>query len=232
MLLSIVTGVISGLCASILFWLVFFKYSLTKIVFSNVLIRQKNVSEDGGPYRYRIRIANIGFANLMDVETITTIRIKSKNGLINGARVLLGNDGHISILRKQPAYPELKINKKEPHVSISTIYLTDSFYKEYKKSFYTQKIQKKATSWELTLDDLWNTYKDKMRIRIFLHGTDEFSGRRIFVMKEYNFSDIKRGKFSRINKQWEQQKKIPWTAFTYKKWLVNALSTVEEEMEQ
>lgn len=82
----------------------------------------------------------------------------------------------------------------------------------------------------MTLDDLWDTYKDRMRIRVLLHGTDEFSGRRIFVMKEYNFSDIKQGKFARIKEEWEQQKKSIRTTFAYKKWLANALSTVDEEM--
>lgn len=219
---SFVTGVISGAVASILFWLVFFKCSLTKIVFSNVLIRTKNVSEDGGEYRYRIRVANVGFVNLMDIETRTTIRIKKTEWkFTNTAPAILGPDGHMTMLKKSPAFLKWASNQKDPKGAfgnITTIYLTENAFKYYKMNFYDEEIRTKANSGELTIHDLWEKYRDQMTIRILLHGTDNFSGRRIFVVKEYKFSDIVEAvRFSPIKPPWENLEKTPLTIFRYRK---------------
>ena len=228
--LAIATGLISGLGASILFWLCFFKYSMVKVCFSDIIARSNSVRKADGEYRYRIRISNIGIVNLLDAGTITTIRIKLENDEVATAiaPAVLDTDGVFSILQKQASYSRLKMGRENPRASIHSINLTENSLKEFQKSFYDTGIQQKAKSGTLTLGDIIDTYRENMSIRILLHGTDEFTGRRIFYTKEYQFSDIKNGAFLRLKEQWKQQKKSILTASAYRKWLIKALSMVGE----
>lgn len=212
----------------------FFKYTGTKICFSDIIAQSKNVNKNDGAHRYRIRVSNFGSIDLMDVETRTTIRIRlEKDGVGTViAPAVLGSDGMFTRLQKQPAYSKVKQGMKYPYCQISTIFLTDKSMREYQKSFYDTEVQQKAASGTLSLDDLFDTYKGAMTIRILLHGTDVFSGRRIFAIKEYKYKNIKQGIFVPLNDQWKQEKDSISTASAYKKWLEKALSKVEKETEQ
>lgn len=66
---------ILSLISAAFFWIISFKYSRTKIIFSKQLIKSDAIKPGG----YRIKIANVGKRDLIEITVIAKLKIKINN---------------------------------------------------------------------------------------------------------------------------------------------------------
>lgn len=187
---NLLLNILISLFSAFLFWLLTFKYSLTNATFSPKL--EKSKSSLGLPYhRYRIRVANFGFRDLIEVSIIARLVIKQKNyDCIT--QLAIGNQGFLPILRH---YPILS-RKKENCIYTLTLYPTEATRRELSKRFYSKRIQRLAKKGKISLDDIFDVYSDEASIRIYLYGNDRTTGaRRLFISPAYTKEDVCEGKF-------------------------------------
>ena len=81
-----------------------------------------------------------------------------------------------------------------------TISPNESTFNEFKKKWYKDELREAANNGELSLDDIFNEYgkKDKIRLRFYVYGYDaETNTRRIFESKFYRYNEIKDGKYNK-----------------------------------
>lgn len=114
---TIVVSVLTSLIASVIFWVLTYVVTGTKVVFSECIEKQKN---EEGRYKYRIRIMNCGSRDLFEVSFFARVIItRGKNNWTTYLQ--LGEDTPRPILsgrgrkgKKKKGYstyiPELEIN--------------------------------------------------------------------------------------------------------------------------
>ncbi len=193
MIIDIITGVTCSLAASVVFWYLTYRYSFTKIKFSDCI--EKSVDAyDKKQYRYRIRLINIGRRDLLEVTY--TVRLSIKRGSnTNNTYLGLGYSCTPPILHGRKWQNKYKIQEASWKFPLQ---MTDSTYEEFSKRFYTKEIREAAQNKTLTLDKIFSTYKERIEIIIYACGYDAFTGRRImFNSKKYSVSDIQCGVFNK-----------------------------------
>lgn len=186
-------NILISLFSAFLFWLLTFKYSPTEAAFSSQL--EKSRSALGLPYhRYRIRIANLGIRDLIEVSMVARLKIRQTN--YNGVvQLAIGNKGFLPVLRHYP----ILTHKNQNCIHTLTIYPTEAARRELSKRFYTKRIQKLAKKGKISLDDIFAEYGDKVSIQIYLYGNDRTTGaRQLFLSPLYTKENICEGRFGKI----------------------------------
>jgi hypothetical protein len=179
-LLSTLIGIPFGILSSLVAWWILFHCIVPKVAFSKEILRSKSADTQSG-FKYRLKVANTGKRNIIDVEIIVRYRIKltesSKTWIWETIKVDHG---------KVPRIPKGKGGNR-----IFRIYpeMTQCFSSDR----YPDYIRKKAEDGSLSLEDVMSAgYKSNIIIYIF--GYDEFSGtRKLFLSSSYDLSKIKEG---------------------------------------
>lgn len=192
---SLILGIIASLAASVVFWLLTFKISGTAVIFSEVIERSISATDEKCP-RYRIRIANNGNRDLIEVSIKAKIIVRLSKD--NTTFLDVGNGGYMAILPRR--------KKGKIQTSTVTIYPGELALGEYKKSFYCSSIREKAEAGNLSVEDIFESYGDKVSIIIYVFGNDHLTGARRLAQKEYSRSDIKEGSFQRLAKRKRKNK--------------------------
>lgn len=187
---NLIENILISLFSASLFWLLTFKCSLTDVTFSQKL--EKSKSALGLPYhRYRVRIGNFGFRDLIEVSVVARLTIKVGDSSCV-SNLAIGNQGFLPILRH---YPIFSYNTSWIHTL--TISPAESTRRELSKRFYTKRIQKLAKKGKISLDDIFAEYGDKVSIRVYLYGNDRATGaRRLFISPVYTKDRLGEGRFS------------------------------------
>ncbi len=72
---SITVSILTSIIASLIFWFFSFKISRTKVIFSDKLIKSDAIKPGG----YRIKIANVGKRDLIEITMVAKLKIKVNN---------------------------------------------------------------------------------------------------------------------------------------------------------
>lgn len=179
-----------SLFAATIFWVLTFKISLTNATFSSKL--EKSKSSLGASYhRYRIRIANFGYRDLIEVSIIAQLTI-AKGNFSHIMPLAVGNQGFLPIMYHHSI---LSITHKNC-IHTLTLYPSETTRGELSKKFYTQRIRRLAKRGEISLDDIFDEYKEAVSIQVYLYGNDKTTGaRRLFTSPVYCVTEICEGKF-------------------------------------
>lgn len=190
---TIALGVLSSLVASFVFWFLTFRFSGVKVKFSECIEKSHSIGGDSGKFRYMIRILNIGNRNLYEVSLYAKVTVKIRD-VIYYTYVEVVEENQIPVLRgrkDQIANPKKRYGQK------LTLRITETSREEFKKKVYPKKIQAKAFSGELSIDDIFECLP-LANIQIFLFGNDAITGRRCgFFSPKYTKEKIAYGKFTK-----------------------------------
>lgn len=124
---EVLLNILLSIISAGIFWCISFKISRTKIIFSDKLIKS-NAIKPGG---YRIKIANVGKRDLIEITMVAKLKIRVNNGTqdffldISGT----GTQSFITILAGMKSY------KKEgrSNFRILTLFSSKSSQKRLKK---------------------------------------------------------------------------------------------------
>jgi len=215
--ISILLGIFSSLIASLVFWLVFFKVSRTKVEFSPYIAKSKNTNEFPGLNRYRIKFINSGKRDLIDINFLVEISVK-KGDVTNYTSLGIGNDNKIPIL----------LGEKKQHRNIAglggaqilTLYPIEATFNEFRKSFYSNFLRTQSMKKELCIDDIFTEFGNNVKIVIFVYGNDALTGtRKMFVSSIYKNENVKFGKYQKTVR--------PSKKCQYSRWVSDILSISE-----
>ena len=202
MIKDILLGISSSLVASVVFWVFTFWYSPTKIRFSSQ-IEKSTDSYDKSHKRYRIKLLNIGRRDLLEVTYIVRLSISTETS--SGEQTTNNTYLGLGYSDVPPVFHGKKwqnINKGKNAAWILPLLMIDSTYSEFSKRFYPENIQKAAKDKSLTLDDVFQEFKDRIGITIYAFGFDAITGaRKMFQSKWYSTKDIKQGTFNKPSDQ-------------------------------
>jgi len=96
------------------------------------------------------------------------------------------------------------------------LYPINSTYSEFRKNVYSKIIQNKAKWNKLTLDEIFDEFKESAKITIYCYGNDAITGaRRMFQSIAYSINEIKPGEYLHTKKP---------KRFTYLKHIADILS--------
>lgn len=189
-LMSLVIGIAGSLIASLVFWYLTFKKDETALFFSDVIEESNSVKTDGYP-RFRIKIANLGKADLLEISIKVKILVSLSKK--NVTYLDVGNAGFIPVLKRP--------HNKKFSTSIFTIYPGELAFGEYQKDFYDPSLREKAARHQLSIRDIFDVYDDKVKIIVYAFGNDGFTGARRVFTKEYTKQDIRKGTYTKILEQ-------------------------------
>ena len=208
---DIFLNVLISITASLFFWLATFKISYTRVIFSMNLAKPDNTITDvRKSYGYRVRFANIGLRDLIEVS------VAAKLIILDGARDYIfnldvSNSGEQYFI---PFLPGIITNrkKKRSNMRIITLYFSESMLHELTKSKHPEKIRKLAESGEIQFKDIFDKYGENATIRVYVYGNDQTTGaRKMFESCSYNMYNIEEGDFlgtKRINISLLDSKKV------------------------
>lgn len=187
---SIFGSIVVSIFASAVFWALTFKISPTDVRFALNLERSPNVFGWPG-YRYRVRFANLGSRDLIEVSIVVKMTIERP--AYNQITYLnCGDQNFLPILNR---WPRQFTNASYP-IRTLEIYPSDVMCRELSKNFYPDHIRASATNRKISLDDLFDYYRDKVQIQVYLYGNDRTTGaRRVFISPSYTIGSISYGKF-------------------------------------
>lgn len=181
--------------ASFFFWVLTFKISFTKIIFSEKLVKSKNSLTDAKKaYGYRVRFANIGFRDLMEITLVAKLLIKTDTrDLVYFLDIAnFGEQYFISFL---PGILTSKM-KKESSLRTLTLYPSETMQHELCKRLYPKRIRKLARKKKIQFEDIFNEFGKNVTITIYIYGNDKSTGtRKMFESQHYTMKDIEEGVF-------------------------------------
>ena len=177
--LSIFNSIFLSIFASGIFWLFTFKISRTNIIFSDKLIKSKESEKSV----YRIRIANIGYRDLIEVNIIAQLKIKL--GETNEIYNLDISEGDYQ--KFIPVLPGMKTyrTRKLTNIKILKFYIPKFLQKELigKVGFRSSKYKKYE---DIQLDDIFRKYRSRFEITFYVFGSDSVtSTRKLFESPKY-----------------------------------------------
>ncbi len=183
-----------GFITSFISWWILFHYLSPKIVFSkeiSVLPQEKN-KIDSSKKIYHYKIINSGIRDIIDVEIIENLAIKSSNPDFLGIWEIISIIKYDEKSLKIPLIHSQSSFTTEAQGQLISIRLNET-NEIYKLPNYERFSEKFETS-ELELGDIFDAYSE-VQLRIFVFGTDSFSGRRKLFSKNYTKQSLKIGKF-------------------------------------
>ncbi len=192
---SVILNIFLSFVASFFFWILTFKISFTKIIFSEKLVKSKNsLTDNRKSYGYRVRFANIGLRDLMEITMIAKLVIKTDiRDLVYFLDI--SNFGEQYFI---PFLPGVLTNKIEKQSSLRTLtlYPSETMQHELCKRMYTERIRKLAKKKKIQFEDLFNEFGENITIIIYIYGNDMSTGtRKIFKSQQYTMKDIEDGTF-------------------------------------
>lgn len=220
---DIIYSILLSMAASFIFWLLTFKISLTKIIFSKNLVKPDDTITDiEKNYGYRVRFANIGYRDLIEVNIYARLII---NGIKRNHIFFLdvsspGKQGFVTVLSKF----SLHNRKQGTYSRTMTLYPSESMQHELTKKKYPKKIRKLAKNKKIQFKDLFDEYGKDVSIIVYVYGNDRTTGsRKMFESQQYTMFDIEVGEFYGI-----KEIKIP--IFSSKKTKQNRISKIHKKI--
>lgn len=207
---EVLLNIIISIVAAGIFWFISFKFSRTKIIFSDNLIKS-NAIRPGG---YRIKIANVGKRDLIEVTVVAKLKIKINNSTqdffldITGT----GTQTFITILAG------MKLHKKDgrSNYRILTLFAPKSSQKRLKKIMNVKNNKK------IQLQDIFERYGKSVEITVYVYGNDRTIGtRKVFESKNYTTDDL-------INDDAYKFEKVDFSRFDRAKTKQNKISRVSK----
>ncbi len=208
---TIALGLISSIVASVIFWILSFRYSRTKVVFSEYITKSKNTGEYHGENRYQVKLINAGRQNLIEIAISARLSILI-DGKSHNTYIGLGHNNTLPMLYGRKNWTNKKILPSQ-YPFIFTLHPIKETWKEFTKSHYSDAIREKAIHNELSLDDIFDAYGDTMTIRIFLFGNDGLTGARKVFSIFYTSANITHGSFCAYT---PSKKRIHYSRFIQK----------------
>jgi hypothetical protein len=179
-LASLFLGIPFGVLSSIVAWWILFHKIVPQISFSREILRSNSTDTQSG-FKYRVKIANTGQRNIIDVEIVARYRTKLKETSSSWKWETLEVDQY-----KVPRIPKGKGGNR-------IFRILPEITKCFSLSQYPDYIRTKANNGSLLLEDILS-FGYKSDIIIYIFGYDEFSGtRKLFLSSSYDLSNIKEG---------------------------------------
>lgn len=194
-IINAILGIVCSIVAAWIFWFFSFKKTNVNIRFPDKIEKSPN-SFDSKGYRYRVKLINVGNENIIEVSFFAKLYIKREK-IKNSCYLSFGHRGFMPILYGKK-WQNKKENKNTGFSWTIEFGMADETYSEFSKKFYPENIREKAVAHTLTLDDIFNTFKDSFQISIYAFGYDSVTGaRKMFVSKRYTSNDILEGTYIR-----------------------------------
>jgi len=196
--ISIVTGVFSGIIASLVVWWYLFHFLSPQIEFSPIIAKKPSKDRGCGAY-YQFMITNIGHRRAIDIslDILLVIRNYPEQGTDN---IYHPNPSRKAILELPSARKKNRVRRR--------IWINlddDEFVDKFKKSFFPDKIRQLANDKALSLEELLSIGNDSF-VRVVIKVTDSISGSiKVFRSKNYTSEDIREGSFI----DFDESKKAP-----------------------
>ena len=191
---SVLLGIISSIFASSIFWWFSFHRTKTKVEFPQAIEKSKNTGEYPGKNRYRIKIINSGIRDLIEVTFLAKLSIKRSNDHSrNYTYIGLGNENQLPIMYGK------RSQKKRAGINLAnklTFFPIQTTCNEFQKSIYPSFLRNKAQNNTLSLDDIFDNYRDSFELKVYVFGNDALTGaRKLFISPTYTLDNIKTGKY-------------------------------------
>lgn len=220
---NIILNIVLSITASFFFWLLTFKISFTNVIFANNLVKSDNIlADDRKLYGYRVRFANVGYRDLMEITMVVKMTIAG------GARdhiifLDISKSGKQNFITFLPGMITNKL-KGRSNIRTFTIFPSESMQYELSKSKYPEKIRNLAKNGIVQFKDVFEEYGENVTIRIYIYGNDITTGaRRMFESQPYNMYNIEEGDF------WGT-KEINISLFNRKKVKRNKISKIHKKV--
>lgn len=195
---DVVLSVLLSIVASYIFWILTFKVSFAKVIFSNNLVKS-DFTYDGIQkfYGYRFRIANIGYRDLIELNIVAKLSIKNDKSK-HICFLDISNLGEQYFVTSLAGFKSRK-KLKESFLLTLTLYPSESMQHELTKIIYPKEIRKRAKKGKIELQDIFKKYENNFGIKIYVYGNDAITGaRKMFTSKEYTIYDIEEGDFCKL----------------------------------
>ncbi len=195
---DVLWSILLSIAASWLFWALTFKISLTKVIFSNNLVKS-DFTVDGirRSYGYRFRIANVGYRDLIEVNIVAKFAVKNDKSK-HICFLNISNSEEQYFVTSLAGFKSRKM-RKESFLLTLTLYPSESMQHEFTKKMYSKRIRKRAKKGKIHFHDIFKEYENNVVIQIYVYGNDAVTGaRKMFVSKEYTMCDIDEGDFCKL----------------------------------
>lgn len=178
---EIIIAFLFGILASFLAWLITYRFITPKLSFFPAVYKEKTDENPAG-FKYRIRIKNKGFRDIIDMEIIVKLRIK---GLYEHKRNIWNA---IYIPVDDPRIPKIQSQRKK--MKRTAVLLCISKIIPTAKAILPKELQEKCKDNSLLLEDILELGKEA-NLQIYCFGYDPFSGsRKLFESKLFTIKDI------------------------------------------
>lgn len=192
---NIISNIFFSFVASLFFWILTFKISFTKIIFSEKLVKSKNSLTDAKKtYGYRVRFANIGFHDLTEITLVAKLVINA--GTRDFVYFLdIANFREHYFITSIPGILTNRI-KNMSNIRTLTLYPSETMLHELSKKKYPKNIRKLAKKKKIQFEDIFNEFGENVAIIIYIYGNDKSTGtRKMFESQHYTIKDIEDGMF-------------------------------------
>ena len=190
---NLLLPILCSAIASYVFWLFASNAFTTKIKFAPK-IEAKCISPKSHKKRYRIKLLNIGSADIQEAEYILS---NFHTFLKKTRRVLTLN---ISQRFNAITLYGRKYQEKNPKINcprILEILEPMDFYSNFKEKVHSSNIVEAAKNKKLTLTDVFDEYHKSMKITVLVFGINSSTGvRRFFKSQTYKYKDVVEGKYN------------------------------------
>jgi len=181
--------------ATYIFWNCSSKLVSTRIRFAPKIERSVN-PDDPSTHRLRIKLINVGWGDVYDVNYMVRLSYRQKNEYrpYRSVRLDLGQRSFAPAI-----YGRKMQRKRRKHVCTWTLrfHRTDEFYTDFARANHKAEIRERAEAKLLTFDDVIEEYKDSIKITVFAFGVDSLTGvERFFRSKDYFYEDIVEGHYN------------------------------------
>ena len=86
--------------------------------------------------------------------------------------------------------------KKRVHAFSAWTLFSQPTCNEFQKSIYPSFLRNKAQNNTLSLDDIFDNYRDSFELKVYVFGNDALTGaRKLFISPTYTLDNIKTGKY-------------------------------------
>ena len=195
---DILLSICLSIIASFIFWVLTFKISFTKVIFSKNLVKSDfSIDRIHKSYGYRFRIANIGYRDLIELNIVAKLLIKNDKSK-HICFLDISNLGEQYFVTSLAGFKSRR-KRKESFLLTLTLYPSESMQHELTKKMYPKKIRKRAKKGKVKFQDIFRRYENNVIIKIYVYGNDAVTGaRKMFVSKEYTMYDIEEGDFYKL----------------------------------
>ncbi|MDT3738220.1 MAG: hypothetical protein RO257_01825 [Candidatus Kapabacteria bacterium] len=195
---DMILSTIIGMLSSYLVWYLIYKLLVPRIRFSDKISKMESI-DSKSKYKYRIKLENSGYRDIIDINISAKFSIIGLNGKSYQNRNIVyletSFDGYIPILRslKTLNYFLKKVEKNNSDNIHKTLRNLIRVYpnkkKEFSREYYPDYIKNKVKKEELTMEDIFNIGSDAF-LEIIFSGTDSFSNSKKIYVKKYTLKDI------------------------------------------